>query len=88
MGREMKRIYRSAGEARIAGVCAGFGEYLAVDPVLVRLGWLAATFLTGIVPGTLAYLAAWIVVPPAPEAGRVARPAPPAGASEAHGGPA
>ena len=35
----------------------------AVDPVLVRLAFVGAGFLTGIVPGLLAYLVGWIIVP-------------------------
>jgi phage shock protein C len=46
---------------KIAGVCAGFARYLDVDPVLVRVIWLALALGTGV--GFLAYLAAWIIMP-------------------------
>jgi phage shock protein PspC (stress-responsive transcriptional regulator) len=46
----------------IAGVCAGLGEYLNIDPTVVRLLFLLAFFLTG--PGILiAYLIMAVIVP-------------------------
>jgi phage shock protein PspC (stress-responsive transcriptional regulator) len=45
----------------IGGVAAGFGEYLEVDPVLVRLGFVLLAFVHGL--GVLFYLACWFVVP-------------------------
>jgi phage shock protein PspC (stress-responsive transcriptional regulator) len=46
----------------IAGVCAGLGEYLHIDPTVVRLLFILALFLTG--PGILiAYLIMAIIVP-------------------------
>lgn len=75
----MKRLYRSRTEGRWLGVCGGLGVYFGVDPVIVRLVWIAASLITGIVPGLVVYLVAWIVVPeePAPPltAARVAEPA-------------
>lgn len=66
MHQPIKRLYRSSTEAQIAGVCAGVAEYLRTDPVFVRLIVVAATFVTGIVPGVLAYIAAWIITPAEP----------------------
>lgn len=45
----------------IGGVAAGFGEYLEVDPVLVRLGFVLLAFVHGL--GILFYLACWFVTP-------------------------
>ena len=63
MSQEIKRLYRSSTEARLAGVCGGLGRYLSFDPVIVRLLWVGITCLTGVIPGVLAYLAAWVIVP-------------------------
>jgi phage shock protein C len=47
----------------IAGVCAGLGEYLDIDPTVIRLLFLLGFFLTG--PGMLlAYLVMAVIVPP------------------------
>lgn len=63
---ELKRLYRIPAEHRIAGVCTGLGHYLAVDPVFVRLIWVVITIFSGVLPGILAYLLAWLVVPEQP----------------------
>ena len=69
MNTELKRLYRSRRESQIGGVCAGLGFYFGMDPVIMRLLVVALTLVTGVVPGAIFYLVAWIVVPPeaAPE---------------------
>lgn len=57
-----KRLYRSRNKI-IAGVCAGFAEYLDMDPVLIRLIFVALTLVTGVIAGLLFYVIAWIVMP-------------------------
>ena len=57
-----KRLYLSR-DKKIAGVCGGIAEYLGVDPTWVRLVWVLVTVFTALVPGILAYLLAWAVIP-------------------------
>jgi phage shock protein C len=57
---------RSSIDSKIAGVCGGIAEYMDVDSTVVRLIWVLITFFTGIIPGLLAYLVAWLVMPEAP----------------------
>jgi len=57
---------RSALDRRFAGVCAGLAEYFGVDPTVVRLLWVFVTLVTGVVPGILAYLIGWMIMPLAP----------------------
>ncbi len=61
-----KRLMRSAADSKIAGVCGGIAEYMDVDSTVVRLVWVLVTFFTGVVPGIIAYLVAWAVMPEAP----------------------
>lgn len=61
-----KRLYRSITDKKIAGVCAGLGNYFDVDPTIVRL--LAVVFVLAGGSGLLAYIIAWIVVPEEPVA--------------------
>ena len=61
-----KRIYRSRTDRQLAGLCGGIGSYADLDPVLVRLVVVAATCLTGFIPGIVAYLFGWIIVPDEP----------------------
>ena len=56
-----KRLVRDTRHAAIGGVAAGFGEYLDVDPVLVRLAFVLLVFANGL--GLLAYLICWLVMP-------------------------
>ena len=76
MTKEIRRLYRSRNEGRLAGVCAGLGRYFYVDPVVVRLMWIAVTFITGFIPGILAYLVAWLIVPEEPVIKTSAAPEP------------
>ena len=55
----MKRLYRNKKEGMLGGVCAGIGDYLNIDPVIIRLAFLLLIF-TG---GVIAYIVAWIIVP-------------------------
>lgn len=63
-----KRLIRPRGERKIAGVCAGLAEYFDLDLTLVRVLWLVGTFFSGIVPGIIGYVIAWIVMPEEPAA--------------------
>ena len=57
---------RSSVDCKIAGVCGGIAEYLDIDSTVVRLVWVLVFIFTGFVPGGLAYLIGWIVMPQAP----------------------
>jgi phage shock protein C len=48
----------------IAGVCAGFAEYLELDPTLVRILWVMLVLFGGC--GVLGYIVAWIIMPEEP----------------------
>jgi len=61
-----KKLTRSRNSKVIAGVLGGLGEYVAVDPVLLRLGYFALTIFTGFVPGIIVYILAIAIVPEAP----------------------
>ncbi len=56
-----KRLVRSRTDAIIGGVCAGLGQYLDIDPVLVRLFFILLALGNGI--GVLLYLLLWFIVP-------------------------
>ena len=58
-----KKLYRNTGNKLIAGVCSGIGEYLNIDPTIIRLIW-ALIGLTG--TGIVAYLVAALIIPEKP----------------------
>ena len=57
----MKRLYRNKTDYKIAGICSGIGDYLNIDPVIIRLVFLFGFFMGG--GGILVYIIAWIVIP-------------------------
>jgi phage shock protein C len=62
MNTEYKQLTRSTNNRMIAGVCTGLGEYLNIDPTVIRLLFVLGFFLTG--PGIfVAYLIMAVVVP-------------------------
>lgn len=81
-----KRLRRSSANCKIAGVCGGIGEYLEVDPTIVRLVWVVLSIVPGgFVGGIVAYLLAWIIMPKAPLLAAAAQaPTPGAAQASAH----
>ena len=61
---EGKKLYKSAVDKKIAGVCGGIAEYFNIDSTLVRLGWVVFCALGG--SGLLAYIIAALVMPDRP----------------------
>ena len=56
----MKKLYRNKQEYKIAGVCSGIGDYFEIDPIIIRLIFLA-TFILG--AGPIVYIIGWITIP-------------------------
>jgi phage shock protein C len=63
----IKRLYLSDTDKKLAGVCGGLAEYFETDSTLIRLGWIALTVFTGIFPGIIGYIVAAIVMPSRPK---------------------
>ena len=62
MSTDYKQLTRSTTDRMLAGVCAGLGEYLNIDPTVVRLLFVLGFFLSG--GGVLvAYLIMAVIVP-------------------------
>jgi phage shock protein C len=57
-----RKLYRSNTDKIIAGVCGGLGEYLNVDPTLIRLLFVLAV-LAGFGSGVLLYIIMMVIVP-------------------------
>jgi signal transduction histidine kinase len=63
-------LRRSLSGRHLGGVCAGLGRHLGVDPLVVRIAFVAAATAGGI--GVLLYAAAWVLIP-ADDAGEAPR---------------
>jgi phage shock protein PspC (stress-responsive transcriptional regulator) len=57
------RMYRDPDHRMIGGVCAGMGAYWDIDPLIVRIIFLALLLAGGI--GAMVYLILYIVLPEA-----------------------
>ncbi len=68
-----KKLYRSRTNFIFAGICGGLGEYLNVDPTILRVVAVLLVFADGV--GLLAYLIGWIIIPRHPYMEEVLVPA-------------
>lgn len=59
-------LYRSRRSRIIAGVCGGLAEWLAWDPMLVRVLYVIGSVLSVAFPGLIVYVILWIVMPKSP----------------------
>jgi phage shock protein C len=59
--RTTQRLYRSATDKAIAGVCGGLAHYFNIDPALVRLAFVVFALAGG--ASVLLYIVLWIAVP-------------------------
>jgi phage shock protein PspC (stress-responsive transcriptional regulator) len=59
--RDLARIRRSRSDRRVAGVAAGLGRHLDIDPVILRVAFVVLTFFGGV--GLLLYIALWLLLP-------------------------
>jgi phage shock protein C len=58
-----RKLMCSHAERKIAGVCAGLAQYFDLDVSLVRILCFFITLATGVCPGVVTYLLAWIIIP-------------------------
>ncbi len=56
-----KRLRRNKIDGMLGGVCAGLGDYLNIDPVVVRIAYVASIFFLGV--PLFIYFIMWIFVP-------------------------
>ncbi|MBU2444391.1 MAG: PspC domain-containing protein [Bacteroidetes bacterium] len=59
-----QKLYRSRTQKVLGGVCGGLGEYLNLDPVLVRVIFIVLAFFHGF--GLILYVIMLVIVPQKP----------------------
>lgn len=55
------RLYRSDTDKMIGGVCSGLGQYLGIDPTIIRIFFVLLALADG--AGAMIYLVLWLVLP-------------------------
>ncbi len=63
------RLTKSRTDKVIDGVCGGIAEYFSIDPVIIRLIFVALVFMNGL--GILLYIILAIIMPKAERAGQL-----------------
>ncbi|MCK4577213.1 MAG: PspC domain-containing protein [Candidatus Marinimicrobia bacterium] len=59
-----QRLYRSRSDRKLLGVCGGLADYFQIDSTLIRVLWVAGSFLYGI--GVLLYIVLVLALPDQP----------------------
>ena len=59
-----KKLYRSATDKKLAGVCAGVAKYLNMDPTVIRVIWAVLSLFAFV--GVIAYIICALVIPEEP----------------------
>ena len=62
----MKRLFLSATDKKLGGVCGGIAEYMERDPTIVRLLTVVLALFTAVIPVLIGYVLAWIIIPRKP----------------------
>lgn len=60
-----KKLYRSAINRKLCGVCGGLGEFLNLDPTLIRLLWVLLC-IPSFGSAVIVYIVAAIIMPEQP----------------------
>jgi phage shock protein PspC (stress-responsive transcriptional regulator) len=71
-----RRLTRNTRKAILGGVAAGFGDYIDMDPVLIRLIFIILCLAGG--SGLIIYIVAWLVMPRDDQEGATEGTPPPA----------
>lgn len=58
----MKNLHLSQDDKMIAGVLGGVAKYLKIDSTFMRVIWVLVTVFSGLVPGVVVYVVAWIIM--------------------------
>ena len=62
MSNDYRKLTRSTTNRSICGVCGGIGEYINIDPTIIRIIWIFCS-LTSCGTGLIVYLIAALVIP-------------------------
>jgi phage shock protein PspC (stress-responsive transcriptional regulator) len=56
-----EKLYRSTKDKVVGGVAAGLGNYLNIDPVIIRIIFVLLTIFNGV--GLIVYIIMWMIIP-------------------------
>ena len=59
------RLYRTADDKMIAGICSGMGYYFNIDPLIFRIMFVLMTIMGTV--GFWLYIVLWFIIPRSPK---------------------
>ncbi len=62
----MKKLYRSKTQRVLWGILGGIGEYVNIDPTVIRIIFIVLLLVTGFFPFALLYLIGYYIIPEKP----------------------
>jgi phage shock protein C len=62
----MKKLHKSDHSRIASGILGGLGEWMEVNPQILRVGYVILAIITGIIPAVLLYSALHFVIPRVP----------------------
>ena len=62
MNNDYRKLMRSRNKRMLCGVCGGLGEYLNLDPTVIRIALVLLTFFS-LGTAVLAYFIAAVIMP-------------------------
>lgn len=63
----MRKLYKSRTDRKLCGICGGLGNFLKIDPTIIRLITIFIGILTGLFPILIAYFIGCLVIPQEPK---------------------
>lgn len=66
--KNLSKLYRSEKNKVLGGVCGGLGEYVGIDPTIIRIIFVLLALFGG--GGVLIYFILWVVMPPKSKLGK------------------
>jgi phage shock protein PspC (stress-responsive transcriptional regulator) len=59
----MRKLFRTRHNKKIGGVCGGIGNYLHIDPTIIRIFFIFICVFTAILPLVIGYIISCIIIP-------------------------
>ena len=62
----MKKLYRNTKKGILFGILAGIGDYVNLDPTVIRIIFLVLLLVTGVFPFVILYILGYYLIPVKP----------------------
>lgn len=63
----LQKFRRSLTDRKISGLFGGLGDSFGIDPTYLRLAYVLAALVTGVIPALIAYAIGWAITSEGPD---------------------